>query len=130
MRLLLGFGVLKHDWSGKIRRGPLSAYESFTSILLGTGVLIVFVAIWFGATLLFIPHMDNPDGYAKITGNYGDTMEIGLKIKEGIVHNTHSWTDGCSMSKLCVEAAVRLAQRKDIASLKKLNIMIIMVESL
>ena len=102
--------------------------ESFTSILIATGVLLVFVAIWYGATVLLTPHMDNPDGYAKVTGNCGDTMEIGLKLKDGIVDNTHSWTDGCSMSKLCVESAVRLARNKDISSLQQINMMMIIDE--
>lgn len=91
-------------------------------------LLVLFVGVWCIASYFLTPHMDEPDGSARVTGSCGDTMEIGLKIENNIVVNTHSWTDGCAISKLCVEAAVRLAQGHDIEGLKKINMISIIDE--
>lgn len=42
--------------------------------------------------------LDNADGYAKVTGSCGDTMEIWLKIKDDIIRDASFMTDGCSTS--------------------------------
>ena len=48
-------------------------------------------------------------------------MEIGLQIRDDLITSTHGWTDGCSYSKLCVEAAAMLARDKRIDEVKKIN---------
>ncbi len=40
--------------------------------------------------------LDNADGYAKITGPCGDTMEIWLRVKHDIIRDAGFMTDGCS----------------------------------
>ena len=40
--------------------------------------------------------LDNADGYAKITGPCGDTMEMWLKVKDDIIRAAGFMTDGCS----------------------------------
>jgi len=51
-----------------------------------------------------------PDGYGKIHGICGDTMEISLKISDGIITEASFLTDGCMSSQLCGSAAAFLAR--------------------
>ena len=39
-----------------------------------------------------------PDGFGRITGSCGDTMEIFIKVRDGRVMNASFWTDGCGPS--------------------------------
>jgi nitrogen fixation protein NifU and related proteins len=93
---------------------------------------IPFCAILFVAVVWFILHyyanpvIDNPDGISKITGNCGDTMEISLKFFEGRVQLANCWTNGCSLSKSCVETAAMLAQNKTAGELQFINMTTIM----
>jgi nitrogen fixation NifU-like protein len=84
-------------------------------------VLLFFCVVWYGLSYLLTPHMDDPDGWAKITGNCGDTMEIGIKVEHGKVVETHCSTDGCTMSRQCIESAARLAGDKNIKEIRSLN---------
>ncbi len=101
---------------------------SIFTIFMAFLVLLVVALTWFFLYYFGNPVLDNPDGLAKVVGNCGDTMEIGLKFKDGRVENTHHWTNGCSFSKHCVEQAAKLAQAKTIAELKKINMVAIMDE--
>jgi nitrogen fixation protein NifU and related proteins len=42
--------------------------------------------------------IEEPDGFARITGPCGDTMEIYLKIEDGKIIDASFQTDGCSPS--------------------------------
>ncbi|THB72789.1 MAG: iron-sulfur cluster assembly scaffold protein [Desulfobulbaceae bacterium] len=101
---------------------------SLSGFLVLFGVLLGFVMVWYLLSYWLTPQMDNPDGFARITGNCGDTMEIGLKIDNGKVSTTHHWTDGCSVSGQCVDTAARLAVNKSVAEVNRLNMMDIMAE--
>lgn len=98
--------------------------------LIKTAVAIVVVGgiigIWFGAHLLLQPWISNPDGIARITGTCGDTMEIALKFNGDRVERTHQWTNGCTISKICVESAAALARGKTAAQIQKITIEAIM----
>jgi nitrogen fixation protein NifU and related proteins len=94
---------------------------TITSIAALFGVLLLFVLTWYGLSYMLSPHMEAPDGIAKITGNCGDTMELGVQIKNGIIVRTHHWTDGCTMSRNCIEAAARLAYGKSPMDLRSIN---------
>ena len=91
-------------------------------------VLLVVVLTWCFIQYCANPVLEKPDGIAKVVGNCGDTMEIGLKFKDGRVEVSHHWTNGCSFSKHCVEAAANLARAKTIAELRKINMVAIMDE--
>jgi len=80
--------------------------------LLVAAVLVGMVGLWVGITYWLTPHVDRPDGRARITGSCGDTMEICLKFKEGQVAKTSHWTDGCAYSFNCVTSAADLAMGK------------------
>lgn len=94
---------------------------SLSALLILFAVLLLFVSTWYGLSYLFTPHMDEPDGSARVTGNCGDTMEIGIKVKNGRVVETLCLTDGCTMSRQCVESAARLAHEKNINQIKAIN---------
>jgi nitrogen fixation NifU-like protein len=89
-------------------------------------VLLAVSLTWFLIYYYANPVLENPDGIAKIDGNCGDTMEIGLKIDDGRVTATHHWTNGCSFSKNCVVTAATLAKGKTISELRKINMISIM----
>jgi NifU-like protein involved in Fe-S cluster formation len=99
---------------------------SFLSIGAAFLVLLVVATTWFFIYYFANPVIDDPDGIAKVVGNCGDTMEIGLKFSDGRVSETHYWTNGCSFSKHCVEAAAILAKNKSIEELEKINMISIM----
>ena len=54
--------------------------------------------------------IENPGGYGKIKGICGDTMEIWLKISDGVIADASFLTDGCISSQLCGSAATFLAK--------------------
>jgi len=61
---------------------------------------------------LYMGSMDNPDGYGRITGSCGDTMEIFLKFENDKVKEASFKTDGCGSSTVCGSFAVELALGK------------------
>ena len=101
---------------------------SIFTIFMAFLVLIAVGLAWFFVYYFANPVLENPDGIAKVVGNCGDTMEIGLQIRDGRVEATHYWTNGCSFSKHCVETAANLARSKTIAELRKINMVTIMDE--
>jgi len=95
-------------------------------------IVVAFLALFAVGLLWFIvyyfgnPVLDDPDGIARVEGNCGDTMEIGLKIRDGQVVGTHYWTNGCSYSKQCVETAAMLVKGKALGEAKRINMVSIM----
>ena len=55
----------------------------------------------------------HPDGYARITGSCGDTMEIFLKLENENITEATFQTDGCSSSSVCGSFAAELALGKN-----------------
>lgn len=82
------------------------------NLLLGVGVLVVVAVVWFAVYFWLSPHLNSPDGKARITGACGDTMEIQLKLKENKIINSSYWTNGCVYSLNCICAAAGLAKGK------------------
>jgi len=82
------------------------------SILLGVGILTAIVLLWFLGTYWLNPHVESPDGKARITGSCGDTMEISLKFRDERVTEAAYWTNGCAYSLNCICAAADLAKGK------------------
>lgn len=58
---------------------------------------------------LYMGRMDNADGYGRITGSCGDTMEIFLKFERDRVKEASFKTDGCGSSMVCGSFAAELA---------------------
>ncbi|WP_136809805.1 iron-sulfur cluster assembly scaffold protein [Desulfosediminicola flagellatus] len=97
-----------------------------SGILMAFVILLFLVAGWFGLYYLGNPPLEDADSTVKITGNCGDTMELALRFKGDTVQRTRHWTDGCSVSNQCIEAAAMLAGGKTISELKSINMMHIM----
>ncbi|MFP4315601.1 MAG: iron-sulfur cluster assembly scaffold protein [Desulfovibrionales bacterium] len=57
--------------------------------------------------------LDNPDGYGRVTGSCGDTMEIFLRFEHGVVKEASFRTDGCGTSFICGSFAAELALGRD-----------------
>ncbi len=95
----------------------------FTMLFL---ILLFFVGGWVFFSCLLNSEMKNPDGYARVTGNCGDTMELSIKIEDGRVTEIHHWSNGCSISCQCIESVARLVLEKTLLDIRKMNMMHIM----
>ena len=56
--------------------------------------------------------IDSPDGYGRIAGSCGDTMEIFLRFENGKVKEATFQTNGCGPSIVCASFAAELAMGK------------------
>lgn len=65
--------------------------------------------------------MDKPDGYGKVTGPCGDTVEIFLRIRNDKIDNISYTTDGCMTSHAAVSAATVLAKGKPVRECLRIN---------
>ena len=54
--------------------------------------------------------MRDANGYAKVYGTCGDTVEIWLRIDGGKIRHGSFLTNGCGCSKHCCNCAVQLAE--------------------
>lgn len=56
--------------------------------------------------------IENPDGYSKVKGSCGDTMEMYIKMKDETIIECCFQTDGCGTSIACGSLATDIAQNK------------------
>jgi nitrogen fixation NifU-like protein len=68
-----------------------------------------------------LDQLQAPDGFGRVTGSCGDTMEIYLKTKNGKVTNATFWTDGCGPSIASGSMVTELAKGKSIAAALKIS---------
>jgi nitrogen fixation NifU-like protein len=61
---------------------------------------------------LYMGTIDNPDGYARVNGKCGDTMEIFLRFENDRVKEASYRTDGCGSSNVCGSFAAEMALGK------------------
>jgi nitrogen fixation NifU-like protein len=61
------------------------------------------------------------DGFGKVTGPCGDTMEISLKVRDGRVMNASFWTDGCGTSIASGSMVTELARGKSVLEAQKIT---------
>lgn len=61
---------------------------------------------------LYMGRMEDPDGYGRVTGSCGDTMEIFLKFENNRVREASFTTDGCGGSAVCGSFAAELSLGK------------------
>ncbi len=59
--------------------------------------------------------ISNADGQASITGPCGDTMEIWLRVQDGVIEQAAFWTDGCGTTIAAGSMATELAKGKRVA---------------
>ncbi|MBN1128897.1 MAG: iron-sulfur cluster assembly scaffold protein [Chitinispirillaceae bacterium] len=94
---------------------------TISAILLTVLAMTLIAVVWVAAHCFLNPRIKNPDGYAKFTGSCGDTMEIALKFNNSRVADAFYWTDGCSISKMCIATAAVLAREKSVPELQAIN---------
>jgi nitrogen fixation NifU-like protein len=63
----------------------------------------------------------NADGFAKIKGPCGDTMQISFKVKDHNISKIRFMTDGCASSIASGSMATELAQGKKIEEVSKIS---------
>ena len=56
--------------------------------------------------------LNDPDGYARVTGPCNDTMEIFLRFRQERVTEASFQTDGCGSSAVCGSFAAEMAHGK------------------
>ncbi len=61
---------------------------------------------------LYMGTMDNPDGYGRVKGTCGDTMQIFMKFEDDKVKKISFHTDGCGSSAICGSFAAEMALGK------------------
>jgi len=60
----------------------------------------------------FLGRMEKPTAHACVTGSCGDTMEIFLRLEQGVVKEASYTTDGCGCSAACASVACEVALGK------------------
>jgi nitrogen fixation NifU-like protein len=58
--------------------------------------------------------IEKPDGYGKRRGDCGDTVEIFLRVKDGVIQKVFHLTDGCLNTHACANAVSTLAEGRSI----------------
>ena len=65
--------------------------------------------------------MENADGFGKVTGSCGDTMEIWLKVKGGTVADATFLTDGCGSTIASGSMVTELIKGKSVPEAQKVT---------
>ena len=65
--------------------------------------------------------MKDADGFAKVTGTCGDTIEMWLKLKNGTVADATFMTDGCGTSIASGSMVTEMAKGKSISEARKIS---------
>jgi nitrogen fixation NifU-like protein len=63
--------------------------------------------------------MQDADGFARVTGPCGDTMEIWLKVSDDTIINASFMTDGCGTSIASGSMVTEMAKSKRISNVQK-----------
>lgn len=58
--------------------------------------------------------LENPDGYARLSGTCGDTMEMTVRVDDDVVVGCGFLTDGCGSTVVCGSAATWLATNRSL----------------
>jgi nitrogen fixation NifU-like protein len=61
---------------------------------------------------MYMGSIDDPDGYARVKGKCGDTMEMFLKFENEVIKEASYRTDGCGSSNVCGSFAAEMALGK------------------
>ena len=65
--------------------------------------------------------MGDADGFAKVIGSCGDSMEIWLKVKNGTIANASFLTDGCGTSIASGSMVTEIARGKSISEARRIS---------
>jgi nitrogen fixation NifU-like protein len=62
-----------------------------------------------------------PDGFGRVIGGCGDTMEIYLKVEDDKVVKASFWTDGCGPSIASGSTVTELAKGKNVLEAQRIS---------
>jgi nitrogen fixation NifU-like protein len=65
--------------------------------------------------------MSDCDGYGRVTGSCGDTMEVFIKVYGEKIRNAAFFTDGCGTSIACGSMVVSLAKGESLDSAARID---------
>jgi nitrogen fixation NifU-like protein len=65
--------------------------------------------------------LDQSDGFARVTGPCGDTMEIWLKVQEGSIAGASFMTDGCTTTIASGSMITEMARGKTVQEAGKIG---------
>ncbi len=68
-----------------------------------------------------IGDMDDADGFARLTGPCGDTMEIQIRVNNDIITDVAFLTDGCGTSIAAGSMVTELAKGKNITEAQRIS---------
>ena len=68
-----------------------------------------------------VGNLDDADGFARVTGPCGDTMEIWLKMMDGIIVQATFYTDGCGTTIASGSMVTEIAKGKSITEAQKIS---------
>jgi len=65
--------------------------------------------------------MENADGFARVTGPCGDTMQIWLRVNDGNITNATFTTDGCGNAIASCSVVTEIVKGKSITEAHKMT---------
>jgi len=68
-----------------------------------------------------VGEIQNADGFGRVTGSCGDTMEIYLKIKDNRLINASFLTDGCGTTIACGSMVTEMINDKTLLQAQKIT---------
>ena len=68
-----------------------------------------------------VGRIKDAEGFVRVTGPCGDTMEITIGIKDDRIVDIAFWTDGCGTSIACGSMTTQLVKGKSITDALKIN---------
>jgi nitrogen fixation NifU-like protein len=68
-----------------------------------------------------IGELENADGFARVTGPCGDTMQIWLKVKDGTISSASFTTDGCGTTIASGSMITEMAKGKSVGEAQRIG---------
>ena len=65
--------------------------------------------------------LDDADGFARVTGSCGDTMDMWLKVRDNTITEATFLTDGCDTTVVAGGMTTELARGKSVAQILKIG---------
>jgi len=62
-----------------------------------------------------------PDGFGRVTGSCGDTMEIYLRVNSDKIINTTFWTDGCGPSIASGSMVTEMTKGRNVSEAQRIS---------
>lgn len=93
------------------------AWEFPIVLGLAAGVLVVVIGGWVLVEHILNPTsegIEDPDVTTRLKGSCGETMQVSLEVRKGVIRRASYYTDGCGPVSACGAAATRMALGKDL----------------